>query len=89
MIEYKYLGMEMSQNGCEKAKNEKLSLANQWVGRLGLNAPRYTAVEALRGDMDWSTFRERLIKSTLRYKIRIERMDDERMKVEVSVGRDG
>ena len=79
----------MSQNGCEKAKNEKLSLANQWVGRLGLNAPRYTAVEALRGDMDWSTFRERLIKSTVRYKIRIERMDDERMKVEVSVGRDG
>ena len=25
----------MSSNGCKKAKNEKLSLANQWVGRLG------------------------------------------------------
>ena len=67
VLEYKYLGMSISPNRCEKAKNEKISLANQWVGRLGLNAPRYTAVEALRGDMDWSTFRERLIKSTLRY----------------------
>ena len=130
--EYKYLGMWMSPNGCEKTKNEKISLVNQWVGRLGsaarmraskydvlrevwksvavpsimygmdviawneseidklevgqsrvarmaLNAPRYTAVEALRGDMGWSTFRERLIKATLRYKVRLERMDDARI----------
>ena len=27
--EYKYLGMWMSPNGCEKAKNEKISLVNQ------------------------------------------------------------
>ena len=45
---------------------------------MALNAPRYTAMEALRGDMGWSTFRERLVKSTLKYKIRMERMDDER-----------
>ncbi|MPD02143.1 hypothetical protein E2C01_097702 [Portunus trituberculatus] len=32
---------------------------------MALNAPRYTAVEALRGDMGWSTFRERLVKATL------------------------
>ena len=41
-----------------------------------LNAPRYAAVEALRGDMGWSTFRERHIKATLRYKIRLERMEN-------------
>ncbi|KAK8372180.1 hypothetical protein O3P69_013569, partial [Scylla paramamosain] len=35
--------------------------------------------EALRGDMGWSTFRERLTKATLRYKIRLERMDDARI----------
>ena len=29
--------------------------------------------------MGWSTFRERLVKATLRYKIRLERMDDERI----------
>ena len=130
--EYKYLGVWLSAKGCEKAKNEKISTANQWVGRLGsvarmraskydvlrevwktvavpnimysmdvlvwnendldklevaqnkvariaLNAPRYAAVEALRGDMGWSTFRERLRKSTLRYKVRLERMDDARL----------
>ncbi|MPC75191.1 hypothetical protein E2C01_069575 [Portunus trituberculatus] len=96
--------MWMSPNRCEKTKNEKISLVNQWVGglrtaarmraskydmlrevwksvavpsiiyvmdviawnkseidklevgqcriaRLALNALRYTAVEALRGDM--------------------------------------
>ena len=130
--EYKYLGICLSVNGCERAKSEKISQLNQWVGRLGsvarmrasrydvirevwksvavpgimygmdvitwnereinrlevgqnrvarmaLNAPRYAAVESLRGDMGWSTFRERLTKATLRYKIRLERMDDTRL----------
>ena len=30
VLEYKYLGMWVSPNGCEKAKNEKISLANRW-----------------------------------------------------------
>ncbi|KAG0724500.1 hypothetical protein GWK47_005047 [Chionoecetes opilio] len=132
--EYKYLGMCMSSNGCGKAKAEKISQANQWVGRLGsvarmraskydvlrevwksvavpsiiimygmeviawneseieilevgqnkvarmaLNAPRYAATEGLRGDMGWSTFREGHSKATLRYKIRLERMEDTRL----------
>ena len=104
----------MSPNGCEKTKNEKISIVNQWVGRLGsavrmraskydmlkeiwksvavpsvmygmevitwneseidkleigqnrvarmaLNIPRYAAVEALRGDMRWRTFKEKHI----------------------------
>ena len=34
-LEYKYLGVWMSPKGCEKAKNEKVSMTNQWVGRLG------------------------------------------------------
>ncbi|MPC65526.1 hypothetical protein E2C01_059663 [Portunus trituberculatus] len=29
--------------------------------------------------MGWSTFRERLLKATLRYKVRLKRMDDERI----------
>ena len=125
--EYKYLGVWLSVHGSERAKNEKISMTNQWVGRLGsvarmraskydvlrevwksvavpnimygmdvfawtekeldklevaqnkvariaLNAPRYVAVEALRGDMGWSTFRERHKKGTLRYKVRLERI---------------
>ncbi|XP_050705903.1 uncharacterized protein LOC126991179 [Eriocheir sinensis] len=130
--EYKYLGVWMEVNGCGRAKNVKISMANQWVGRLGsaarmraskydvirevwksvavpsimygmdvmtwndseieklevgqnrvarmaLNAPRFAAVEALRGDMGWSTFRERLVKATLRYKVRLEQMEDARL----------
>ena len=125
VIKYKYLGISVSPDGCENAKNEKISLANQWVGRLrsaarmrtskydvlrevwknvavpsimygmdvtawneneidklevgqnrvarmALNGPRYTALEALRSDMGWSTFRERVIKATLRYKMKKE-----------------
>ena len=130
--EYKYLGVWMSPRGCERTKNEKISLVNQWVGRLGsiartrackydvlrevwktiavpsvmygmevtgwnesemnklevgqnriariaLNAPSYAAVEALRGDMGWSSFRERYRKAILRYKARLERMNDARL----------
>ena len=122
---YKYLGVWMSSNGCERMKNEKMSLINKWVGQLGsvarmrackydvlrevwksvavpsvmygmevfawneseinnleigqnrlariaLNAPRYAAVEALRGDMGWSTFRERIRKATVRFKVRLD-----------------
>ena len=130
--EYKYLGVWLTAKGCEKAINEKISVTNQWVGRLGsvsrlrackyevlrevwksvavpsvmygmdvipwneneinrlevgqnmvarfaLNAPRYVAVEALRGDMGWSSFLERYRKATLRYKLRIERLDNSRI----------
>ena len=130
--EYKYLGVCMSVDGCERMKHEKISQLNQWVGRMGsaarmrackydvlrevwksvavpsvmygmnvvtwkegeigkleigqnrvarmaLNAPRYAALEALRGDMGWSTFRERQMKATLRYKVRLERMEDTRL----------
>ena len=35
VYEYKYLGIWMSPNGCEKTKNEKISMVNQWGGRLG------------------------------------------------------
>ena len=44
---------------------EKLDVGQN---RMALNAPRYAAaIEALRGDMGWSTFRERHMKATLRY----------------------
>jgi hypothetical protein len=129
--EYKYLGMWVDENGCERSKREKMSKAQQWYGRLGsvartranryevvrglwkgiavpslmygmnvlkvsasecdklevvqnrvgrvaLGANRYVGVEAIRGDIGWSTFIERVMKSCLNYKIRLERMDCER-----------
>lgn len=57
----------------------RLEAGQNRVARMALNAPRYAAVEALRGDMGWSTFRERHRKATLRYKIRLERMDNARL----------
>ena len=51
---------------------EKLEVGQNKVARMALNAPSYAAVEALRGDMGWSTFRERYVKATLRYKARLE-----------------
>ena len=49
------------------------------VVRMALNAPKYAAIEALKGDMGWSTFRERQVKATLRFKARLEQMDDARL----------
>ena len=60
-------------------KINKLEVGQNRVARMSLNAPRYAAVEALRGDMGWSTFRERHIKATLRYKVRLERMENTRI----------
>lgn len=34
------------------------------------------AVETIRGDMGWSTFRERLAMAVLRYRVRLKRMDE-------------
>ena len=39
--------------------------ANRWIG-----------TEAIRGDMGWSTFEERLFKGKLKYKIRLEKMEE-------------
>ena len=36
-----------------------LELGQNILVRMIVNAPRYTGVGALRGDMGWSTFRER------------------------------
>ena len=50
----------------------KLERAQNIVGRWGLGVPRCTAVEAIRGEMGWSTFRERLVKGKLLFMKRIE-----------------
>ena len=42
------------------------------IGRLGLGEKRMVGMEAIRGEIGWSTFEERILKSTLNYKIRLE-----------------
>ena len=57
---------------------DKLEVRQNRVARMSLNAPRYTSVKALRGDIVWSTFKERHIQVTVRYKVRLERMENTR-----------
>ena len=47
-----------------ESEMDKLEVGQIRVASKALNAPRYTAVEALRGDMRWSVFRETLTKAT-------------------------
>ena len=48
--EYKYLGCMLNENGCERAKAEKLFKAHQWSGRLGSVARfRANKYECIRG----------------------------------------
>ena len=59
-----------------EADIEKLEKTQNIMGRWGLGAPRCTAVEALRGDMGWSTFRERIIKGKLAFLKKIEKLSE-------------
>ena len=49
--EYKYLGIWLNEKGYERTKHERISRANQWVGRLGsvarLRANKYEVVRGL------------------------------------------
>ena len=57
---------------------QKLEVIQNKVGRIALGANRYASVEAIRGDMGWSTFSERNMKGCIMYKLRVERMPSER-----------
>lgn len=46
---------------------------------MALNASRYAVKEALRGDTGWKTYFHRHVKATLRYKTRLERINDARL----------
>ena len=64
---------------CTLGDCDRLDVIQNVVGRVALGANRYVGVEAIRGDMGWSTFRERVMKGKMNYKIRLERMPEERI----------
>ena len=57
---------------------DKLEVAQNKIGRVALGANRIVGAEAIRGDMGWSTFGERINKAVLSYKARLERMQEGR-----------
>ena len=56
---------------------QKFDVVQSKVGKVALGANGYAAVEAIRGDMSWSTFSERCMKVSIGYKIRIERIQED------------
>ncbi|KAF2354590.1 hypothetical protein FHG87_014654 [Trinorchestia longiramus] len=54
---------------------EKLKVLQNRVGSLALGAPKWKTVEAIRGNVGWSLFSEKMVKAVLNYKVRIERME--------------
>ena len=68
---------------------QKLETIQNKVGRVALGANGYSGVEAIRGDMGWSSFYERHMKAIILYKGRIDRMENTRWvkKVQLVVNR--
>ena len=73
----------MERSGCTKytirnGNIKDLEVTQNKVARMGLGANRTTAVEALRGDMGWSSFEERIHKGKLKYWARLYHMHESR-----------
>ena len=57
---------------------QKLDVIQNKVGRVALGANGYAGVEAVREDIGWSLFHERCVKGKLLYKIRMDKMEEDR-----------
>ena len=53
------------------AEWRKLQVIQNKVRRIGLGENKYVAVEAIRGEMGWSSFKERGAKVILNFKVRV------------------
>ena len=61
-----------------KREVDKLEVCQNKIARAALGAPRYASVEALRGDMGYSLFCERMMKASIKYNVRLERINEDR-----------
>ena len=55
-----------------------LEVVQNKTARLGLGARKFTPTETLRGEMGWSTFEERIQKTKIKYRVRLEYMEENR-----------
>ena len=69
-------GAEILEIGGKETKG--LEVVQNKAAREGLGAEKYTPIETLRGEMGWSTFEERIQKSKIKYRIRLEYMNENR-----------
>ena len=68
----------MNVLGVTEKELKDLEIIQNKIGRLALGGNKLEGVEAIRGEMGWSTFEERYIKATLKYKVRLEKMGEDR-----------
>ena len=61
-----------------RKENQHLETVQNKMARLGLKANKYAGTETLRGEMGWSSFEERVDKAKIKYKWRLENMNDKR-----------
>ena len=61
-----------------KKEERGLEIVQNRAARRGLGANKHVATEALRGEMGWSSFEERTDESKIKYRVRLEYMDDKR-----------
>ena len=69
-------GSEILDIGKKEIKN--LETVQNKVARMGLRANKYAVTETLRGEMGWSLFEERIEKGKMKYKMRLEFMNENR-----------
>ena len=60
-----------------EADYQKLEVVSNKVGRVPLGANGHLMVEAIRGDMGWSTFCERCMEGCIMLKIKSEQIDED------------
>ena len=68
----------MNVLGATEKELRDLEIIQNKIGRLALGGNKLEGVESIRGEMGWSTFEERYIKATLNYKVRLEKMGENR-----------
>ena len=69
-------GAEIIDMGQNEIKG--LDIVQNKMARVALGANKYAATEALRGEMGWSSFEERVNKAKIGYEVRLEKMDENR-----------
>ena len=69
-------GMEVVRSN--RMEEEKRERVQDKIGRVSLGANRYVARDAIRGEMGWSPFNERISEAKGKFKLRPEEMDENR-----------
>ncbi|CAF2076495.1 unnamed protein product, partial [Rotaria magnacalcarata] len=64
--------------GFTQAEVNKLEKVQRQVGRLSLGAKKYTANEAIGGELGWSTMDERIAKIKIGYEVKIKGLEENR-----------